>query len=238
MKIVFQHCGSFVLSWDKEIPPELQLQHKQWKEQLQRFMNKSFKICYFRKDSTKLTTQLHGFSDASESAYAALIYVRVTYTEGPPTVTLITAKTKAAPLKKLSVPRLELCGASLLAKLIHNTRLTLDVSLADTFAWCDSIIVLHWLDGSSRRFKTCVGNRIASILEYLPPTTWRHVPTLENPADCASRGLFPEELLSHDLWWDGPTWLHSDPVELPPQPLFSPLSTPELKQILRSLLSG
>ena len=237
MKTLFQRLWELRLAWDDEIPPDLQLQHRQWKQQLQLFRTKAFNRCYFRKDATMLTTQLHGFSDASESAYSAVVYVRATYTEGPPTVSLVTAKTKVAPLKKQSVPCLELCGASLLAKLLHSTRLTLNISLTDTFAWCDSTIVLYWLDGSLRRFKTFMSNRIASILEHLPPNTWRHVPTLENPADCASRGLLPEELLKHDLWWDGPTWLYSDPIKVPPQPLSSPLSTPQMKQIVCTTVS-
>ena len=88
----------------------------------------------------------------------------------------------------MTIPRLELCGASLLAKLLHDTRQALDISIANTLAWSDSTIVLHWLDGSPRRFKTYVGNHIANILELLPSAIWKYVPTDQNPADCASRG--------------------------------------------------
>ena len=92
------------------------------------------------------------------------------------------------------------------------------------------LLSLHWLDGNPRRFRTFVGNRISLILDNLPPVAWHHVPTKENPADCASRGLLPKELLEHELWWQGLPWLHSDPTQWPPQPLSSPLSTPELKE--------
>ena len=125
--------------------------------------------------------------------------------------------------------RLELCGATLLAKLITNVRTALDIPLHDTHAWCDSTIVLAWLDGSSKRYRTFVGNRISTILQALPPAAWHHVPTLENPADCASRGLLPGELLDHSLWWNGPSWLSTEPTV---QPSLASLGTPELKAIV------
>ena len=159
------------------------------------------------------------------------MYIRTTYTNHEPTCMLVTAKTRVAPLKQLSIPRLELCGATLLAKLITNVRTALDIPMHDVHAWCDSTIVLSWLDGNSKRYKTFVGNRIASILTDLPPTTWHHVPTQDNPADCASRGILPSELLPHSLWWNGPPWLMIDPISMPPQPLLASSGTPELKAV-------
>ena len=237
MTILFQRLWELKLSWDEEIPSDLQAQHRLWKEQLSLVKDKSFDRCYFRGNAHRVTTQLHGFSDASENAYAAVVYKRATYEDGPPTLTLVTAKTKVAPLKKLSIPRLELCGASLrgaslLAKLLTSTWLALNISLSDTFAWCDSTIVLHWLEGSPRRFKTFVGSHISSISDVLPPTKWNHVPTECNLADCASRCLLPQDLLQHYLWWQGPPWLQEEPIQWPPQPHSSPLSTPELKAVV------
>ena len=90
-------------------------QNRLWKSQLQLFESKPFSRCRYRKDATSTTTQLHGFSDASENAYSVIVYLRATYRKGPPSVVLITAKTKVAPLKKMTIPHLELCGALLLA---------------------------------------------------------------------------------------------------------------------------
>ena len=231
MKVLFQHLWELKLNWDKEIPPELQRKHQQLKSQLPLLKDKAFSRCYFRASSVKKSVQLHGFLDATENAYAAVVYLRATYSDGPPTVVLVASKTKVAPLKRLSIPRLELCGAQLLAKLLHSIRLALGIDIDNVFVWCDSTIVLYWLDGSPRRFKTFVGNRVFNILSLFPSSAWNHVPTSSNPADCASRGLFPQELLNFDLWWSGPTWLQIDPIDWPFPPVVSQSSTSEDKNV-------
>ena len=87
--------------------------------------------CYFSKTATRQSTQLHGFCDASIQAYAAVIYIRDTYTDQAPSCVLVTAKTRVTPVKQLSIPRLELCGATLLAKLLAYVRKALNVPLSD-----------------------------------------------------------------------------------------------------------
>ncbi len=127
-------------------------------------------------------------------------------------ISLVTSKTKVAPIKRLTIPRLELYGALLLARILRHAKELLHIS---TNAWTDSTIVLSWLVGSSRRFKIFVGNRVASTVDLIPPERWRHV---INPADCALRGLFPSKLREHELWWNGPAWLKSSPEEWPKGP--------------------
>ena len=183
-----------------------------WKQQLHTLNSRQVPRCYYRTDATPITIELHGFSDASERAYSAVVYARSTYVEHPPLVTLVSAKTKVAPPKTLSIPRLVVCGADLLSKLLNNIRHALDLPVECLTAWSDSTIVLSWLDGSPKRYRTFVGNRIAAVLKLVPSQCWLHVPTEKNPADCASRGLMPIELASFDLWWDGPSYLNVDPV--------------------------
>ena len=154
-----------------------------------------------------------------------MVYARSTYANHQPLVTLVSAKTKVAPLKTLSVL---LCGSDLLAKLLTNVRQALNLPTECITAWSDSTIVLSWLDGSPKRYRTFVGNRIASVLKLVPPQCWLHVPTDLNPADCASRGLMPIELASFDLWWDGPSYLSTEPISKPAQPHLTPNIAPEL----------
>ena len=175
---------------------------------------------------------MHGFSNALEKAYSAVVYVRSTYEHYQPLVTLVSAKTKVAPLKTLSIPRLELCGADLLSKLLNNVRQALDLPSTCINAWCDSTIILSWLDGSHKRYRSFVGIRIAAILKLVPSQYWAHVSTELNPADCASRGLMPADLVNNTLWWKGPSWLAQEPIERPSQPILSSEATPELRPLV------
>ena len=89
--------------------------------------------------------------------------------------------------------------------------------LSNVFAWTESTIVLNWLSGTPKRFKTYVGNRVSYIVDCIPPDHWKHVNGIENPADCASRGLFPSELVNNELWWKGSKWLYSETSKWPGQ---------------------
>ena len=108
-------------------------------------------------------------------------------------------------IKSLSIQRLELCGAVTAAKLLSLCRRVLNVPMSDTFAWTDSTVVLNWLRGNPRRSKPFVGNQVAQVMEIVPPDRWQHVPGVTNPADCASIGLYPSELVQHRTWWNGPS---------------------------------
>ena len=105
MKVVFQKLWEFKLEWDEDVPTDLQQKHTLWRNLLTLFKDLPFDRCYFRTGDTIKTTELHGFSDAAEDAYAAVAYLRATYESGPPTMVLVAAKTKVAPLKRLSIPR-------------------------------------------------------------------------------------------------------------------------------------
>lgn len=166
--------------------------------------------------------ELHGFSDASQLAYAGVVYLRMIDQHGDIHISLVVSKTKVAPIKRLTIPRLELCGAHLLSQLLHHCKIVFNLPPDKVFAWTDSTIVLNWLVGSPRRFNTYVGNRVSYIVELIAPDRWSHVEGLQNPADCASRGLLPSELLDHTLWWNGPDWLKYDGSAWPKQPQLSP----------------
>ena len=215
VKVLLQRLWEQKIEWDEEVPLSIKDVWLRWRSELKLLATKHIPRYYFSKQSTCTSFELHGFCDASEAAYAAVVYFRTLDSKGNPHISLITSKTKVAPIKRLTIPRLELCGAHLLARLLHHLQRIFNVPIKDVHAWTDSTIVLGWIVGDPRRFKTFVGNRVSELIDYVPPGCWRHVDGVDNPADCASRGLLPSELLKHDLWWNGPKWLLEEPNNWP-----------------------
>ena len=126
-----------------------------------------------------------------------------------------------------NAPRTELDAAVLLTKLLTHVAAVLEIPLKNITAWTDNSAVFSWLDGNQRNQDRFTSNRVSYILKHTKPSTWKHVPGLQNPADCASRGMDPETLLHHTLWWQGPHFLHTEPVSVPRQPTRRP---PEIQQ--------
>ena len=163
------------LDWDDPIPEHIHQVWSQWRSELLLLTTVHVPRCYSLLKEAIASTQLHGFSDASEEAYAGIVYMRIEYSNKSVHTSLIISKTKVSPIKRLSIPRLELCGAQILARLLCRTMKILNVPLQSIFAWTDSTVVLGWLTGNPRRLKTFVGNRVSSIIDKLPPQSWRHV---------------------------------------------------------------
>ncbi|GFV09458.1 integrase catalytic domain-containing protein [Trichonephila clavipes] len=139
--------------------------------------------------------EIHGFADASERCYGAAVYCKSKNLKSETLVRLITSKSRVAPIKSLTIPRLELCAAVLLAKLVKRVVAALQLETAELYLWSDSMIVLEWLRKEPMDLKTFVQNRVAKIQELYPNQLWRHVPSDQNPADLVSRGVDPDKLL-------------------------------------------
>lgn len=160
-----------------------------------------------------------GFADASERAYGGVVYFHIK-NDDVNVVHLISAKSKVAPRKVVSLARLELCAVLLLAKLINNIINACNnrISIKEVYAFSDSMVTLCWTHASPHRWDTFVANRVTKIQSLLPTQCFRHVSGFENPADCLSRGLSPAQIIDHPLWFHGPPWITSDPSEWPVVP--------------------
>ncbi|XP_063902582.1 uncharacterized protein LOC135122314 [Zophobas morio] len=158
-----------------------------------------------------LSCEIHGFADSSEKGYAAVVYLVFRFASLEPRTQFVCAKSKVAPLKKITIPRLELSAAVLLTRLLNLVcRVYKDkIPFNRLCAWTDSQIVLAWIKSSPHRWKTFVSNRVSFIQEHLPSSSWYYVPSGQNPADLGSRGAYPQELLVSSLWWAGPPFLKS-----------------------------
>ncbi|GFW21915.1 integrase catalytic domain-containing protein [Trichonephila clavipes] len=159
--------------------------------------------------TTAESIELHAFSEASEKAYGSSIYLKSISALGEVKVCLVTSKSRVSPLKQISIPRLELCGAVLAAKLMKKVKEALNLQITAVHFWSDSTIVISWIHRESRELKTFVANRVSKIHQLSSRDQWHHIASEQNPADVLSRGLLPEELRDDSLWWHGPELLQS-----------------------------
>lgn len=211
-KVMIQKLWLAGIDWDEQLPDEL---YKEWIAYRSELVHVS-KVIVPRWIGTKTSntlTELHGFCDASNTAYAAVVYLRTINPTGNIHVHLVAAKTKVAPTLQVSIPRLELMGAVLLSRLITEVARVLTIDTKNVHGWTDSTIVLAWLSSHPSRWTTFIGNRTSDILSKLDNTQWAHVQSNHNPADVASRGCSPMELSQNYLWLQGPKWLSDTNIE-------------------------
>ena len=222
-KMMMQDVWLTGLDWDEALPEELSKRIEHWFEELRRVGEVRVPRCLSPSDDVVNST-LHFFCDASENAYATVCYLRTTTSDGSVNVRQVMAKSKVAPVKTVSIPRLELLGATLSATIGPSVEEKLGVSRESVFYWSDSQNVLWWISRRSRILKTFVANRVAKIQEVSDSSQWRYVATDSNPADLASRGMHIEELIASKLWWEGPPFLHFEQSDTWPKAIA--VSTP------------
>nr|CAI5840891.1 unnamed protein product [Callosobruchus analis] len=194
-KIILQNIWKLHLGWDESLPLSL---HTEWQniynslahindERVSRYM-----LCDIPK-----RIELHGFADASEKAFGACTYILVQSTK----------QSRVAPVKPVTIPRLELCAALFLAQLYDKVISSWNGNIDAVYLWNDSTATIGWLRGSPQQWKVFMANRVSEIQTLTKIECWRHVTTHNNPADILSRGINPENIVNCRLWWQGPTWL-------------------------------
>ncbi|XP_075990113.1 uncharacterized protein LOC142985752 [Anticarsia gemmatalis] len=193
-KLIFQRVWTKKLAWDEALPKDIQDEWLKTKDQLEEL--RIVKISRWI-GSIQNNIELLAFSDASEKAYSSVIYTRTINQHGQPVVSLLVAKTRVAPLaQKLSLPRLELSGALLLTQLVNKVTESLSGYNITVWAWCDSKVVLAWLQGKASKYEKYVENRVVKITQVIPASNWLYIESKRNPADCATRGLYPKQLVN------------------------------------------
>lgn len=205
-KIFMQQLWALKIDWDTNLPDE---QLDTWRKYLKK-LNDMEKIEIKRginvNDAKKV--ELIGYSDASLKAFGCCLYLRITDRRNKVHVDLLCSRSRVAPLGKvLTIPQLELNAALILAQLVNKVSKTLSCRFEHKIKlYSDSQIVLAWINNPPKS-NTYINNRVKQIHTLVDSTMWGYVSTSENPADCLSRGMSPEKLKSHDLWFHGPAAL-------------------------------
>ena len=200
-KILQQLCKE-AKDWDETIPEHLILEWERWQKDISLLAKIKVPRCYKPDEFGEVrVVKLHSFSDASEEGYGQCSYLRLIDDSGRIHCSLVMAKSRVAPLKHITIPRLELTAALVNAKIGTSLRKELGYGQIDEVYWTDSRVVLEYIFNNSRRFYTFVSDQ------------WRYIATKSNPADIASRGLDAQRLIDKKEWWFGPEflWTNFDP---------------------------
>lgn len=228
-KILLQELWKQKIDWDENVPNEIA---GKWEIIRKEFLNLNMvkverhMICVNPK-----TTELIGFCDASMKAYGAVVYLRSIDEEGVVSVRLVASKSRVAPTKVITLPKLELCAAVLLLELMSKIKESLKLSFRNIFYYTDSMIVLSWLQIDPARLQIFVSNRVSRIQNAGDICNWRHVSSEENPADLLSRGLLASKIVKNKFWFEGPGFLKK--IELL-QKIVDPVNDlPELKKVAK-----
>ncbi|GFW81315.1 integrase catalytic domain-containing protein [Trichonephila clavipes] len=209
-KVFIQELWKIKLDWSEQIPPDAMEEWMNFYQKLSKVNNFKIPRCILLPATIRI--EIHGFSDASERAFAAVVYIKCFNESGQSQARLLCSKSRVAPLKTLTIPRLELSAALLLSRLVKKVVPILQLPIHKIWMWTDSTIALAWIKTEPHKLKTFVSNRVAEIQALSKDYHWKHVSSKNNPADLISRGCNVDELLKNEMWFSGPD-LQTDKYE-------------------------
>ena len=218
-RMYFQRACKLRFSWDETIKDDLQ---KGWLKYLQGLAEiKSIRVSRYLFSSIIDVAEdivLHGYCDSSEQAYCAVIYVHASSSDHSQSASrIVTSKCKVAPIKKTSIPRLELLSCVLLAELMGNLCKILKgvTVIKQKHFWSDSEVALAWLKGEEGKTKWTpwVERRVKKVKKRSDVENWDYVHTSINPADIGTREASAMKIKENELWWYGPRLPHDNPVK-------------------------
>ncbi|XP_062703497.1 uncharacterized protein LOC134285955 [Aedes albopictus] len=231
-KCLIQDIWRAGVDWDDQIPPEIVDQWRRWVEVLRNLDHVKIPRCYFPGyDHRSLQSlELHVFVDASEAAYASAAYFRIV-DRGHVRCALVAAKTKVAPLKPMSVPRLELQAAVIGVRLMKSIQEHHTLPISRRVIWGDSKTVQSWIRSDQRKYRQFVAFRVSEILSETNADEWRWVPTRLNVADEATKWGKGPCFQTDSRWFVGPEFLYKDESEWPIQESSPPDTSEEMRVV-------
>ncbi|XP_018339113.1 PREDICTED: uncharacterized protein LOC108746690, partial [Trachymyrmex septentrionalis] len=193
-KLLLQEAWAKNLSWDDEVTDEIKNKFLKWVRQLDNLRKIEIPRCLLGELGRDDLITIHTFCDASQMAYAVVIFIRIENNLGV-RVKFVQSKVRVAPVKTCTIPRLELLGATIAARLTHSVVETLKLNSVKKYYWCDSTTVLAWIKRQSQ-WGVFVLNRVQEIRKLSSCDEWYHVPGEHNPADLPSRGCSVDQLMA------------------------------------------
>ena len=207
-KQILQQLCRDKADWDEPIPDQARAKWQKWRRELLDLEELKIPRCFVPNGFGEPTSiELHHFSDASVDGYGQCSYLRLVNKSNQVHCSLAMGKSRVTPLKNVTVPRLELTAALVSTKVSSVLRQELDYKNVKEVFWTDSQVVLGYIRNDARRFHVFVANRVQQIRDSSSPSQWQYVRTEENPADEASRGVSPRNLVNNSHWLKGPPFL-------------------------------
>ena len=216
-RILIQDLFRLKVGWDEAVPNSTREAWERWLRELPLLSNCRFPRCLSPGRPDGAVAELHHFSDASQRAYGTVSFLRTVTPEGDVHCALLTSRARLAPVKTLTIPRLELAAAKLAVEVGQELARALDTPVEQNF-WTDSTTVLKYIRNKRTRFHVFVANRLAAIHDGSSVEQWRFVPTSQNPADLVSRGVDAQTLTDSSIWRFGPQFLKESPDKWPRDP--------------------
>ena len=234
-RCLLQQLCTLNLAWDEDIPQPQRAKWCAWLDQLPCLQTVSFPRCYKAENVHVQELQLHTFCDACELGYGAVSYLRIISVTNEIHCSFVMSKSRVAPQRLRTIPRLELSAAVLGVQLSKFIQREMDLPIHTVFFWTDSTAVLQFINNTQKRFNTFVANRLLKIHNGSSPDQWHYVNTFHNPADVLSRGETPSAADQHPMWFRGPPFLWQTAVHWPISPLIPPLleNNAELKESIK-----
>ena len=215
-KIILQQLCQAKLSWDEQIPDQQKRAWEKWLNELKSLDTVKIKRCLKPKNLGRVQdVQLHHFADASKDGYGAVTYIRQQNVEGNVHTAFVLANARVAPLKPHTIVKMELSAATLAVRQNSMIERELKMNIDRVVYWTDSQTVLKYINNEQARHPVFETNRLAVIRDGSQTEQWKYVPTGQNPADYASRGLHAEEVMSKENWLKGPSFLQLDEEQWP-----------------------
>jgi hypothetical protein len=207
-KLLLQDLCRLKLKWDEKIPENYQKRWIQWLAGLPKLEDVSVSRCLKPSDfGNPVGIQLHHFSDASNIGYGVITYLRLVNESGDVHCSFVCAKSRVAPIKQISIPRMELTAATVAVRINNMLMKELTIPIDDVHFWTDSTTVIKYINNETSRFRTFVANRLTEIRDSSQPSQWRYVKSEDNPGDECSRGLTVDKFIANQRWFGGPAFL-------------------------------